>query len=117
MKYTKNRKSNYTKFAEKFSTLCDNSGYSINEIADILNVRRETIWHYKVGNQYPRKHNLKKICKLFEVELSYFAGTQPCKRCKKYEISDGCAGYCKSCFKLFPKTTKSKMLKDVGELS
>ena len=44
-------------------------GLSVQELADKINVCRQSIYNYESGSQFPNKGVLKKLCKVFNCNI------------------------------------------------
>lgn len=60
------------KFAKRFSELLSKDSRTQKEIANLLGVHERTIIDWKKGRQNTNIETLRKICKLFDVSITYF---------------------------------------------
>lgn len=59
---------------EKLKNIRKQYKYTQQEIADALKIDRSTYAYYENGRSHPTYENLIKLCKIFNVESSYFLG-------------------------------------------
>ena len=62
--------------ADKILELRKKRGLSQEELADVLNVSRQTISRWEVGTALPDAINLVQLSKVFEVSTDYLLGRQ-----------------------------------------
>ena len=45
----------------------EEQSFSVQEVANYLGVRRETVWHWETGKSKPRAKQVRALAKLFKV--------------------------------------------------
>ena len=56
-------------FGENLKKIREEQSFEIQEIANYLGVRRETIWHWEKGKAKPRAKQVRALAKLFKVSV------------------------------------------------
>lgn len=56
-------------FGENLKRIREEQSFEIQEIANYLGVRRETVWHWEKGKSKPRKKQVRALAKLFKTSV------------------------------------------------
>lgn len=63
-------------FAQKLISARKNSGYTQNQIAEILKIKRSTLASYETGRTQPDIESLGKLADFYCVSLDWLVGTR-----------------------------------------
>lgn len=56
-------------FADKLKSIRESQSFEIQEVANYLGVRRETVWHWEKGKSKPRPRQVRALAKLFKTSV------------------------------------------------
>ncbi len=62
-------------FSKRFKHLRNNRGYTLDQIADILGISRQSVVYYAMGDRLPSIPILVRLAKLLSTSVDYLIGT------------------------------------------
>ena len=85
------------KFCEKLQKLRKEKGYSQEQLADLLDVSRQSVSKWESGTTYPEMDKLLSLCKIFDVTLDDLTNDEISDKTIKEKSKNNYCYICISC--------------------
>ena len=75
-------------YYEKLKELRNRKKYSADDLAQLLNISRTTLWKWEKGLRIPRESEVRMICNMLDIKINEISDLEPDKAKSKIELSN-----------------------------